>query len=98
MNLQSLSEQVTATRRAADSSRRSVEASERGYSLGVTTVSDLLDARRDLYLAQRGAATAAYDYLREWARLQLVSGELEEPALNRISSLLDRVAPSISGR
>lgn len=89
LQLQGLQAQVQATARAVASADRSVESAERGYSLGALTISELLDARRDSYVARRGSAEARYEYLRQWVRLARQTETLDEATLTRVSNLLD---------
>ncbi len=55
-----------------------VLAQEKGLELGVSRITDLLDARRRLLETRAEQATARYDYVRDVVALRIRSGELTE--------------------
>lgn len=87
LRLQGLAAQAAAARRAVESTRKSVEAGERGFRLGVATLVDLLDARRDTFAAERDYAEVRHEYLRQWALLAHHEGALDDAVLERLSAL-----------
>jgi outer membrane protein len=80
--IEALNESVTAQRSALD-------AKQRGYSSGINTALDVLDAERDLYLILRDHAQARYDYLLSTLRLKQAAGTLSVEDLTRINAILD---------
>ncbi len=63
---------------------------ERGFSLGVQTLSDVLDAQQAAYRARSESSASLYNYLREWTRLHLLAGSPAEPLVKRVHELLDQ--------
>jgi outer membrane protein len=57
---------------------QAVQAQERGLELGVSRVTDLLDARRRLLEARADQAKARYDYVRDVAAMRIRSGALSD--------------------
>lgn len=55
---------------------QTVQAQERGLELGVSRITDLLDARRRLLKARADQSKARYDYLRDAVALKIRAGEL----------------------
>lgn len=90
LQLQSLRAQATAARRAVESGAKSVEANEKGYRLGVATLVDVLDARRDAFAAERDYADVRLEYLRQWTLLGHLTGTLDDAAIARLSEVLKR--------
>lgn len=90
LRLQGLAAQAAAARRAVESTRRSVEASDKGFRLGVATLVDLLDARRDTFAAERDYADVRHEYLRQWALLAHLTAALDDAMLMRLGALLAR--------
>jgi outer membrane protein len=57
---------------------QAVQAQERGLELGVSRITDLLDARRRLLEARTEQAKARYDYVRDVAAMRVRSGALSD--------------------
>ncbi|MGH8510293.1 MAG: TolC family protein, partial [Gammaproteobacteria bacterium] len=76
--IDSTGEEVRAQEKAA-------EAQERGYEFGVSTIVDLLEARRRLLKARVEQAKARYDYIRGLAALQVRAGGLSMPVMEEIN-------------
>ena len=55
---------------------QAVQAQEKGLELGVSRITDLLDARRRLLEARAEQARARYDYVRDAVALKIRTGEL----------------------
>ena len=79
------------SRRLAESGAKAVEANEKGYRLGVATLVDVLDARREAFAAERDYADVRHEYLRQWALLAELTGTLDDAAVRRLSALLVRL-------
>ena len=57
---------------------QTVQAQEKGLELGVSRITDLLDARRRLLKARADQSKARYDYLRDVVALKIRSGEVAD--------------------
>jgi len=79
--IEALSESLLAQRSALD-------AKQRGYTSGINTGLDVLDAERDLYLILRDHAQARYEYLIDTLRLKQAAGTLSIEDLTRINAVL----------
>lgn len=79
---------IGAARRAVDSGREAVEASERNVEFGTGSVFDLLNAQNNYYAAQRAYSQTRYDYLSALLTLKQQAGSLAEHDLERIDALL----------
>lgn len=62
---------------------QAVQAQEKGLELGVSRITDLLDARRRLLEARAEQAKARYDYVRDVVALRIRSGELSDADIDR---------------
>lgn len=81
-------QKIESLRRSLDAQTTAVNAKERGYSAGVNTLLDILDAQRDLYYIRREVASARYTYLLDMLRLKQASARLEPQDLVPIDRLL----------
>jgi len=68
--------------------RSSLDAKRRGYSSGINTGLDVLDAERDLYRIERDHAQARYDYVLSALRLKRAAGTLAVEDLQHINDIL----------
>jgi outer membrane protein len=69
--------------------RSALDAKQRGYTSGINTALDVLDAERDLYLILRDHAQARYDYLIDTLRLKQAAGTLSVDDLGLINAALE---------
>ncbi len=79
---------IGAAKRAVDSGRESVEASQRNVEFGTGSVFDLLNAQNNYYAAQRVYSQTRYDYLTALLTLKQQAGRLLERDLEVIDALL----------
>ncbi|HUR41172.1 MAG TPA: TolC family outer membrane protein [Verrucomicrobiae bacterium] len=79
---------VKALKQAVLSSTTALEASDVGLEVGARTAVDVLNAQRELFLAQRNHARARYDYLLNILRLKALAGQLMRKDLAEIDALL----------
>jgi len=70
-----------------------VEAQQRSFEVGVTTVLDVLIARRRLIKSRSDHAKARYDYIRDFTVLRVQSGALNRMNIEEIDSWLARSRP-----
>ncbi|HED40960.1 MAG TPA: hypothetical protein ENJ13_11085, partial [Chromatiales bacterium] len=89
---------VKALGQAVVSAQSALDATEAGLEVGTRTTVDVLDARRDLYRAQRDHARSRYDYILHTLRLKQAAGILSSEDLKRVNSWLQPVAASESTR
>jgi outer membrane protein len=66
-----------------------LQAKEEGFKSGLFTLSPVLDAQRDLFLAKRDYAQARYDYLLYRLRLKQAVGTLSDADLTAIYAALE---------
>lgn len=81
-------QRIAASRRAVDSARASVTASQRNVEFGTGTQFDLLNAQNNFSAAQRAYSQTRYDYLTSWLALKLQAGRLGNDDLATIDDLL----------
>lgn len=79
---------VKALKQAVVSNQSALKAAEAGYEVGTRTTVDVLDARRNLFRAQRDYAKARYDYLINTLALNQAAGSLTSEQLDDIGKWL----------
>jgi protease secretion system outer membrane protein len=79
---------VTAYQKAVDASVVAVEGSKRGMMAGIRTNTDVLDAERVMFVAQRDLFQARYDVLISTLQLKAAAGVLSEKDVAEIAMLL----------
>lgn len=79
---------VEALRQALESSRTALKASEAGYDVGTRTAVDVLDAKRQTYIAEAQFLRSRYDYLINGLRLKQAAGTLAVGDLAEVDTLL----------
>jgi outer membrane protein len=79
---------IAAARRAAESGRLSVEASQRNVEFGTGSVFDLLTQQTNYYNAERAYFQTRYDYLTALLTLKQQAGNITEHDLEVIDGLL----------
>jgi outer membrane protein len=79
---------IGAARRAVESGREAVQASQRNVEFGTGSVFDLLNAQNNYYAAQRAYSQTRYDYLTALLTLKQQAGRLAERDLEVIDALL----------
>ncbi|MCP5425739.1 MAG: TolC family outer membrane protein [Gammaproteobacteria bacterium] len=84
---------VRAFDQARVSNRSSLEATEAGFEVGTRTIVDVLDAQRDLFLAERNYAQSRYDYILNFLRLKQAGAQLSVQDLETLTHWL-RIARS----
>jgi outer membrane protein len=73
------------TIRSAESSLRAIRA---GYSAGIKTMTDVLDAQARLYEAQKNFSNSKYEYINELLTLKALIGALSVADLEQVNSWL----------
>ncbi len=79
---------VKALRQAFSSSQTALEATEAGFEVGTRTTVDVLDARRQLFIAEAAYLSSRYDYIVNVLRLKLSAGTLNVDDLAEVNSWL----------
>lgn len=81
---------IDAYRRAVESARARLDATEIGHEVGARTTLDLLNAQADLFRAVRELAQAKYQVLLDRLALARAAGELGDDALAAVNANLAR--------
>ena len=79
---------ISAAQKALESAAKSRESMERGLMYGVVTVSDLLKAEQDEYLAQRDISRVRYSYIKNRIRFLRAIGSVNEINLQEVNDWL----------
>lgn len=79
---------VKALQQALKSSQTALQATEAGFEVGTRTMVDVLDARRQLLLAETNYARSRYDYIINVLKLKEAAGVLAEPDVAEIDGWL----------
>lgn len=80
--------QIKALNQTRTSTRSALEANQAGYEVGTRTIVDVLDAERNLYLAERNYANARYTYITNYLSLRQAAGQLAEADMAEINHWL----------
>jgi len=80
--------QIKALDQTRTSTRSALEANQAGYEVGTRTIGDVLDAERNLYLAERNYANARYTYITNYLTLRQAAGQVSEADLAEINRWL----------
>ncbi len=79
---------VQALKQGLESARTALKATEAGFDVGTRTTVDVLDARRNVFLAETNFLRSRYDYLINGLRLKRAAGNLLPEDLAQIDALL----------
>jgi len=82
---------VKAFKQAVTSNQSALDATEEGYEVGTRTSVDVLNARRELFLAQRDYAQSRYEYTMLTLELKRAIGELAPEDLMLVNEWLEPV-------
>jgi outer membrane protein len=80
---------VEALDQAVLAGESAVEAKQEGFSAGLITNLDVLDAQRDLFQARRDYLRARYDFILSVLRLEQAAGTLDESDVSRVNAWLN---------
>lgn len=81
---------IKAYDQARVSNKSALEANQAGFDVGTRTIIDVLNATRDLYLAQRNYSVSRYDYILNYLRLKQAAGEIDEQNLAAVNRWLQK--------
>lgn len=90
--------QIKALDRTRVSTRSALEANQAGYEVGTRTIVDVLNAERDVYLAEANYAAARYAYIANYLVLRQAAGQLSEADLAEINGWLGGSEPTSDPR
>ena len=79
---------IKATKKALESATKSREAMESGFSYGVETISDVLDAQKEEFTVMRELAKSKYSYIKNRIRFQQAIGMINEENLVEVNKWL----------
>jgi outer membrane protein len=79
---------VEALAKSVESNQTALRATEAGFEVGTRTTVDVLDARRNLFEAERDYARSRYTYVVNALRLKLAAGTLNEEDLGEVNGWL----------
>lgn len=82
--------QIKALDQTRISTRSALEANQAGYEVGTRTIVDVLNAERDVYLAEANYASARYSYIANYLTLRQAAGQLSEADLTEINGWLGK--------
>ncbi len=85
---------IKATRKALESTRKSREAMEMGFSYGVETISDVLKAQEEEFKAMRDLSQAKYSYIKNRMRFLQAIGTISEENLIEVNNWLQGASPN----
>ncbi len=80
--------QIKALDQTRVSTRSALEATQAGYEVGTRTIVDVLNAERNVYLAEREYAAARYSYIANFLVLKQAAGQLSEEDVVEINGWL----------
>jgi outer membrane protein len=80
--------QIRALRAAIDASINSVKGNQAGYKLGLRINSDVLDAQRQRYAAERDLAKSRYDTVLQGLKLKAAAGVLQSTDVSGVNGML----------
>ena len=86
--------QIKALDQTRVSTRSALEANQAGYEVGTRTIVDVLDAERNVYLAEANYAAARYAYIANYLTLRQAAGQLSEADLTEINGWLGGPRPT----
>lgn len=82
--------QIKALDQTRVSTRSALEANQAGYEVGTRTIVDVLNAERDVYLAEANYAQARYSYISNYLALRQAAGQLSEDDVTEINGWLGK--------
>ena len=80
---------MKALRQALRSAQTALQATEAGFEVGTRTTVDVLDARRQLFLAETNYARSRYDYIVNVLLLKEAAGTLTETDVAEVNGWLE---------
>ncbi len=94
LDLQSSTAQLTAAKRAFESSTTALKATQKGHEVGSRTVAEVLDSAQRHAQAESDYYDALYNHVLARLRLKAAAGVLSEQDLESVNALLTQTAPT----
>tara|TARA_B110000238_G_scaffold201202_1_gene256063 strand:+ start:4383 stop:5684 length:1302 start_codon:yes stop_codon:yes gene_type:complete len=88
LGVNAIARRVHATNKARQSARKSYQAMNRSFELGIATISDVLDAQNYYSKAKRDYQQSKYDYITHKAGLLHISGKLNDDIFHKVNNWL----------
>ena len=82
---------ISATRKALDSAIKSRESMESGFSYGVQTISDVLNAQKGEFKVKRDLSQAKYGYIKNKMRFLTATGLISDENMHEVNSWLQNM-------
>lgn len=79
---------ISASQKALESAAKSKEAKERGFKLGVGTMTDILNAQQEEFKAKRELSQSKYAYIKHRARFMRSVGMITEQNIQEVNNWL----------
>ena len=79
---------IKARKQAITSAQSALEATETGYKVGTRNIVEVLNAKKNLYSAERDYANARYDYIINLMNLKFYAGTLNEGDIQLLNTWL----------
>ena len=79
-----------------ESNETALRATEAGFEVGTRTTVDVLNARRNLFEAQRDYAQSRYTYLVNALLLKEAAGSIGEADIEQVDGWLDEDVPEVT--
>lgn len=79
---------IAASQKALASAAKSLEATEKGFSKGVVTMTDILNAQQEEFKAKRELSQAKYAYIKNRARFMRSVGMITEQNIQEVNNWL----------
>lgn len=89
LGINSQLKRIEATKQVVNSSEKAEQARTRSFELGVGTISDVIDAKREVSSAKRAYQQAKYDYILNQSQLYFLVGRLDDVAIDNINAWLE---------
>lgn len=83
-------EKIEIAKRIRISASNVLEANKAGYVIGTKSIISILDAERNLYMAEKNLSSARYAYITSYLKLLYNSGQLSENSLIKIDYYLKK--------
>jgi outer membrane protein len=79
---------MASTAKEVDAREKVTEGQSKNYQLGVITIVDLLEVKKDLLKSYFELSKSRYEYVKQWVALKLWSGSLQRSDVEEINGWL----------
>ncbi len=88
LRVNAIARRVQAANKARESARKSYQAMNRSFELGIATISEVLDAQNYYSKTKQNYQQSKYDYITRKAALLLISGKLNDDIFHKVNNWL----------